>query len=173
MNKFYQARIFDGLDRAREMGLETYRDLIRFWTEEKRKAVRQSLRWSQAKVRDALARVRDWSGGVDEAATPVIAYIDGGRWSARCECGNREYVTSADPIFFCHECGNREFAQQARRVYFPEHHKQIEKELLKRPVPFEILNTQDAASVHPTLRLDWYSDMTLKDLKQQNKEFGL
>lgn len=74
-----------------------------------------------------------WNG-IEGDDLPVEAFIDYGRWLARCYCGNVEYVTPTDPIFFCHSCGNSHVSGKSRPVIFPKRYKDIENAMLKREV---------------------------------------
>lgn len=78
-------------------------------------------------------------GGVEGNENHVIAYIDAGRWLAMCQCGNIEYVTASDPIFFCHNCGNKDVDGKSKPVIFPkpEYVAMIENAMLKREVELD------------------------------------
>ena len=120
--------------------------------------------------------LRPWTGKVCKAPS-IRAYINGGRWLARCECGNVDYVTPDDPIFYCFICGNQAQSGRARPVVFPKNRKKIEAALLARPVrdeTYQALPTQSALAARPLkgLRRDWNGE-TVKELLAANKEAGL
>ena len=114
-----------------------------------------------------------WTGQVLDAPT-ILAFIEAGRWSARCECGNQEYVTPADPIFFCHACGNLQYGRAARPVIFPNEsdRKSIEAALLERAVtPGLALTPIDRARTAkpgvPGLERAWQPGRKAKELRSE------
>jgi len=113
----------------------------------------------------------------DSKAKPVHAEINAGRWIAQCpDCAGAEAVSAEEPIFFCFSCGNERIGGKLRRVQFPEHFKEIEAELLKRPVRLmagrdEIAKMLDA--IPERLPRAWTPDETIEDLQEQNREAGL
>jgi hypothetical protein len=142
-------------------------------------------------IRDMRSRIVYWSQKMGKpwngkvcGGPVVVAFIENGRWLGQCECGNIEYATPEDAIFFCNLCGNIEQGFRARPVKFPEEieRQAIEAALLKRPIivderiPFVNFPTQKAAAAAPKipgLRRDWRPGMKGKDLAKQNKEAGL
>jgi hypothetical protein len=116
--------IKDGNDRAKEMGVSTYRELINLFTDLRRaeQMKRRLFKPSGSKAREKQIReamqIPGWTGNIRSDAKPAKAAVDGGRWLAQCECGNYEVVTPTDPIMFCHQCGNKDFGHDARPVEF-------------------------------------------------------
>lgn len=107
-------KIYTGNDRAHELKLKNYRDLIHYLC--KKSGER-------------------WNGQLNPNAEPVTAFIDWGRWAWQCECGNGMYAEPSDPIGFCDQCGNVfTGGDYARPVLFPENRKEIEVALLEREV---------------------------------------
>lgn len=104
-------KIYTGNDRAHELHLKNYRELIAY-----------------------LCRKNGekWNGQIDPDAAPANAFIDWGRWAWACECGNQMYAEPADPIGFCDQCGNVFANGLARPILFPENRKEIENALLER-----------------------------------------
>lgn len=104
---------------------------------------------------------------------PVLARVDFGRWIADCECGGAEAVDLSEPIFYCFTCGNGDTGGAPRLVIFPKNMKDIEAELLKRPVierrgRNEIERAFQAVPAVGQLSRSWTPDETLDDLKKQN-----
>lgn len=106
-------KIFSGNDRAKELNLKNYRDLIYFL---------------------CAKSCERWNGKIDENATPAYAFIDWGRWAWSCECGNQMYAEPRDPIGFCDQCGNVFTNGSARPVIFPDNVQDIEAALMEREV---------------------------------------
>lgn len=157
-------KIYDANDRA----LEEHQMLRAPYTDHRQRITALSARITPS-----------WKGNVVEAPT-VEAYIDHSRWSAACECGGREYVTPADPIFFCHSCGNSLVDRSARKVIFPpaKEREKIEKLLLARPIQLAAGRTpidqaRGAVALIPGLDRSWNPGTTVKELEIQNKEAGL
>lgn len=108
---------------------------------------------------------------------PVMAFVSFGIWIAICECNGAEYVAPGEP-FYCQSCGNNATGGAPRPVEFPADAKEIESELLKRPVivgagrnEFERTQRQRAAinDERGWLSRTWLPSETLSDLKKQNK----
>ena len=111
-----------------------------------------------------------WTGQVVDSPA-VVAFIHFSSWVARSDCGNLEYVTPADRIFFCHACGNLQINRAARPVIFPadDERQAIEAALLDRsttpglaitPIDQARLATADV----PDLDRSWQPDETADDL---------
>jgi len=113
---------------------------------------------------------------------PVVAFIDFGRWSAKCGCnpGAQEYVTPGENIFFCFHCFNHANGGHPRPVKFPSDKKrlEIEKLLMDRPVDDSVGGTKlskalNAKPLIKTARGDlgraWTPDETPAVLRRQNK----
>ncbi len=159
-----QIKIFDGTDRAKELGFETFDELIIGFSN----MMIEKLMHAGLKIE--AAKVKRWNGSSNESASPAIAYINGGRWLGTCPiCGSTEYVASIRPILFCHTCHNDDIQQAARPVVFPPEAEKILIELtllenemelpneLKQIVN-EINSTELARIARPQdgfARLDW------------------
>lgn len=146
-------KIYDGDDRAAEMGEPDFDALIRAFTEKQVRAVENNLHMASAKKRDALAKIPHWNGQVDAETAPLKAYINGGRWLVRCDCGGVEMPSRSRGYVFCHECGN-DGKGSARRVDFPKDLKKVEAAVLKNAPAIEQgdMNSQRAAMLFPTVR---------------------
>lgn len=101
------------------------------------------------------------------------AFVDFGRWMARCDCGQHNYVDPDEPVFFCARCGNGN-SGLARPVIFPIDHEMIEAILLERAVVRNpnAKNAIEAARlakpVLPFLPRSWYPGQTAADLRAMN-----
>lgn len=96
-------------------------------------------------------------------AEPVLAFVDGSRWLARCPntvCGGAERVNFETGLFFCCECRNAHVGHDYLRVTFPSQKQrdQIEAMLLQR--------------ADWRVRA-WRPGETIADLKAQNREHGI
>lgn len=113
---------------------------------------------------------------------PVTAYIDFGRWSAKCECdpGAQEYVTPGENIFFCFHCFNEANGGHSRPVKFPSDKKRLEIEqlMMERPVDDSVGGTKLSKALnakpliktpHGDLGRAWMPDETPAALRRQNK----
>lgn len=116
------------------------------------------------------------------------AYIDWGRWSARCpNCGGTEYVDPGECIFYCFNCGNGDIDNDLRPVSFIPWRPALEKEIMKRPV--DVINgmgpIESARHARPRLKLpdgpisqSWPLDHdkprpTLAQVKAFNRKWGI
>ena len=140
----------------------------------------------RARLRGMFARMsakyRNIKFDEREHGKPVKAFIDFGRWSARCECGGSEYVTYADPVFYCFSCCNRETGGRLRPVTFPARRDVIEQLVLERPVDDRrgltdderalnarpLVGVQENGQALPLSR-SWTPDESITDLRRQNK----
>lgn len=87
------------------------------------------------------------------------AYVNRGRWLARCPfCPSIQHVSKTDPWFFCADCLNTAADNQAIPVRWNDHHEKIEAALLARP--------------YVTTR-NWEPHETAKDLHDENKAHGI
>ncbi len=110
-----EKKIVNGGDIARRDGMGSYREWLK----------RAAFRFGH--------RFRD---EVDEEAVPVHAFMDYGRWVARCPvCGGAEYIDPDDPVFFCLSCGNAAIGGRLRKVKMPRHWRLAERAALSRPIP--------------------------------------
>ena len=103
---------------------------------------------------------------------PVYAFVNNGRLLARCGCGNHEYVSAQERIFFCMQCGN-ENSGVARPVVFPQDWEKIEAALIARPIfPGPGLDEVQAVfrsrPVMPAWKRNWTPDITLEQLLVEN-----
>lgn len=96
-------------------------------------AKREKAKSTRERIRKLATK---WALHLDEkiAGKPVKARLDFGRWLADCECGGAEAVDPGDPVFFCVSCGNERTSGKLRRVVFPSDYKQIEKDVMARPL---------------------------------------
>lgn len=140
-------KIFSGTDRAVELGLTSFRDLLNTLAEK-----------AGVKVVNGLAK------------KSVLARVDFGRWIADCECGGAGYVDPSDPVFLCTACGNLSSGGKFRPVIFPPDRQGIEVELLKRnviarspsPHPTQVALTSTPSI--PGLTRSWTPGESLTDL---------
>lgn len=152
-------RILTGDDRATEFGDKSYERMV------KRMSKKADVPWN----------------GIKGKVAPVQAYINGGRWLARCDaCGSVFYVTPSDPFFYCLECGNEQLGGNSRPVTFPSDDKREKIELLLRRRPVQLRKkkgrkTQLAAGALPLtgLRRDWYPGTEVSELKAANAAAGI
>ena len=88
-----------------------------------------------------------------------------GRWVADCPegCGNALCVSEAEPYFLCHICGSPANGGRWYRVGFPAAKRQIERELLKRPLNHARL---------PATR-NWRPGETVEQLVEENRRHGV
>jgi hypothetical protein len=111
---------------------------------------------------------------------PIDASLNFGRWIATCECAGAEYVTPADPVFWCCACGNADIGGRLRPVRFPSHREEIEALVLERPV--ESLRgfsaDERAMNARPTVKVagrgplsrSWEPGETVAELRRQNRD---
>lgn len=114
---------------------------------------------------------------VSVSGNAAMAFISFGIWIAQCECNGAEYVAPGEP-FYCQSCGNNATGGSPRPVQFPDDAKEIEVELLRRPVTAgagrnEFERNQRQRAVIQTesgwLSRTWLLGETLNDLREQNK----
>lgn len=157
-----QTKIFNGTDRARELGFDSFDELITGFS------TMLIAKLMQSGLKSKAGKVKLWDGSVNEAALSAIAYINGGRWLATCPvCWSTEHVAPDRPILFCHTCHNEDIKQAARPVAFPADRLQIEQTLLQNELELpnelkmivqEIDSTEIARIAIPQsgfARLDW------------------
>lgn len=148
-------KIYTGTDKARELGMSTYRDMM--------------IEMAKVSGKNVLSIVSNTF-----ANSPVYARVDFGRWLADCECGGATYVDFNDDFFFCVLCGNTNHDGKLRKVIFPPNRAEIEEELLKRQVK-ERLGTfgTDAAlnAVGPISR-SWNPGETIETLIEQRERMN-
>jgi hypothetical protein len=77
-----------------------------------------------------------------DTTTPVIAFLDHGRWLGECGlwddsrariCKNAQFVDPDDHRFYCITCKNAEVSGQWREVTWPEDTDVIEEPLVELP----------------------------------------
>lgn len=115
---------------------------------------------------------RGWDG-VSVEGEAVLAFINAGRWVARCKvCANVNYVSWKTKILYCCECGNGG-GEAAYPVQFPEDREAIEAELLKREVVLTryARNKVEAAlnsqAVVAGLGRNWRQGISVEDLVRE------
>lgn len=154
-------RIYNGADRAHELGFKTYRDFM-----------------------TALSkRINlEWGGEVDEDPKHALkAFIVDGRWAAECECGESYYVDPSDPIGYCYgKCGNAVLDGKARKIIFPpeDERAMIETVLLERelegvPTAISRLGTQAALArniIHPKVLPRNWDGQTVDELRREHEK---
>lgn len=108
----------------------TLEDLVE---RDRQESVNAWLLWKAAEALQAGKIQWMWDGSTVQGE-PVKAFINNGRWLARCKvCANPMYVSWQTPNFYCPECGNGG-STAAWSVEFPDEREQIEEALLHRPV---------------------------------------
>ena len=89
----------------------------------------------------------------------VIAYINYGRWIAKCPwCNGADFVFKNEPYYFCFSCLNRAVDNKRIEVIFPKNINAIEQILLKRPLE---------------INQNWLPEETIADLEKENKANGV
>ena len=145
----------------------------------KRDGCASAAQWVQMLAEQSIKRGRfqvNWDG-VHVGGAPVQAFVDFGRWMARCNCGQHNYVDPDEAIIFCARCGNGNCGM-ARPVMFPLEWVLIEGLLLARPVvknPLaknEIEDARLAKPVFPFLPRSWYPGQNVADLRTMNSMHG-
>lgn len=96
-------------------------------------------------IRRQNARAGLGDGTLSEAGS-IAAYIDGGKWMARCVCGAGVAVLIDHAFGACAECG-----RVYRSVIVPANRPALEAELLRRRVGSRF----------------WYPGETVEDLAEQ------
>lgn len=136
--------------------------------------------WILAICADAIKQKRISRGWDGEAISGegVYAFVNNGRWLARCKvCDTPMYVSPTTPVFYCSECGNGG-SQSAWPVQFPENREDIEAALLERevsvPTTRKARNQIEAAlnsiPVIPGLGRDWRPGVTVDQLRLENRD---
>lgn len=116
--------------------------------------------------------------GEHVGGAPAVAFVDFGRWLARCECGQHNYVDPHDAVMFCARCGNGN-SGLARPVMFPANRAEIEKLLLVRPVienPAAKNAVERALLAKPKIAVltrNWFPGQTIADLFEINQTYGV
>ena len=95
---------------------------------------------------------------VPSDASPREAYVDGGNWFVKCECGGCEFVDPKDLVTICCGCWHSGDGHRFRRVVLPENRAAIEAALLRRPDP---------------VTRGWNPGQTVEDLERENHEHGV
>jgi len=91
------------------------------------------------------------------ADQPARAYVNGGNWLWRCECGGCEFVDLDEPVGMCASCWNAHLGHRWRPVILPVEREAIERLLLRRPA----------------VNRNWHEPETVADLARENREHGL
>lgn len=91
------------------------------------------------------------------SAFAVTAYVSGGVWIAKCECGGAEFVDFDLPLFMCSSCWNEDDGHAWRSVDLPKPivRAAVEAVLLARPAE----RTRS-----------WYVGQVVADLVFENEE---
>lgn len=129
-------------------------------------------------IKNGLFQLR-WDGE-HVGGAPIVAYVDFGRWLARCECGQCNYVDPDDPVMYCARCGNQNNGL-ARPVIFPPpaDRKMIENALIQRTVNENpaAMNIVQAALLatpkNPVLTRNWYPGQSVESLIEVNSMNGV
>ena len=88
-----------------------------------------------------------------DGTKPILAYVNQGRWIAKCECGGAEIIWS-EGLFMCQSCWNSAYKHNFRPVVFPEQRAEIEYILDMRPL----------------MNRHWLLGETIAQLKAENEE---
>lgn len=116
-----------------------------------------------------------WDGRAVEGE-PVLAFVNNGRWGARCKvCHAPQYVSWETPILFCVECGNGN-SGKAWGVLFPEDRLEIEAALLKREMVIDesrlvrnmVELAMQAKPKVPSLPRNWRMGISAAQLVEEN-----
>ena len=135
-------KIYTATDRAKELGFSTYLEML-----------------------EGILKIKISRDICDEH---VVAFVDKGRWIAKCDkCPSHGYVCEEEG-FFCAGCRNAAHNGKLRPVLFPTNKGEIEEELLKRKVnyPAGMFGTQ-AALNSDGLPQSWKPGETMEDLEKQ------
>lgn len=117
-----------------------------------------------------------WDGETVEGE-PVRAFINNGRWGARCKvCNSPQYVSANTAVLFCVECGNGN-SGKAWGVEFPAEREEIETALLAREVVIDesrlIRNIVELSfSVRPKvpgLARHWRTGIRVEEIEQETE----
>lgn len=151
----------------------TLEDLV---TRDQKTSVEDWILWACAKSVEAKKILQGWDGhSID--GEPVLAFVNNGRWLARCKvCGNPMYVSYQTPVAYCSECGNGG-TYVAFPVAFPVDREEIEAALLTRKVVVRegqyirndvewALNSRPAI---PGLGRNWRPGITVQQLQEANE----
>jgi hypothetical protein len=104
--------------------------------------------------------------GAELGDTPVLAYVNHGRWVADCVdplCGGALCVDREYPYYLCVTCGNARQDGAWLRVTFPEDADAIEALLLRRP----------ARDGWEATNRNWLPGTTLEELEAENTANGV
>lgn len=152
-------KIYDLTDKAKEEGFDTPEDYHRGF------------------VRKARAEkfLQPWTGRTTKS-NPVFAFVDRGRWIAKCECGAAEWC-APEHLYWCFECGNLETDGKARPVKFPTDKDDIEAELLKRDIIIgagktPIQKTLAARPAVERLGREWRRGEKMRQLIKQREDMN-
>lgn len=137
--------------------------------------------WLLMKCEEAIkaGKIKTGWDGTSVEGEPVYAFVNNGRWLARCKvCGNPVYVSPQTPIFYCPECGNGG-SGSAWGVQFPDERESIEAALLKRPVELvkskrmirnDVERAFNERPVVSGLTRNWLPGKSLDELRAENAE---
>ena len=131
---------------------------------------------SVSMLRVAEGKIEKAWDGTSVSDEAVEAMVNTGRVGAECiYCGKHEYVSFAEPIFFCMDCGNAN-SGAAMRVTFPQDWAEVEAALIARPIfPGPGLDEVQAVfrsrPVMRELKRNWKAGVTAKELKAENSHY--
>lgn len=143
-----------------------------------RDGVENGRAWLLLKCSEAIKAKKfslPWDGETVEGE-PALAFINNGRWGARCKiCNAPQYVSVQTPVLFCTECGNGN-SGKAWKVAFPEERERIEAALLAREVAVDksrlIRNVVELAMhARPKkagLGRNWRMGISVEELEEEN-----
>ena len=155
-------KIYDGDDKAREMGYPDFESFVTLFPQKRRGLV--------------PSRLKAWNGKTVDTPS-VQAHISGGRWMVQCPCGAYSYVCRRKPIHWCMVCGNDGIGA-AVPVIFPDDADEIEQILLQRPVQVGYSDQPTQAAMQavplvPGLRRDWFPGQSVAWLITINQAHGV
>lgn len=143
-------KIFDGEDKAKELGYLNYVDMVLELASIKNKQI------SNEAIKN----------------NPVYARIDFGRWLADCECGAANYISRSNlNFYYCVTCGNIMTNGKVRSVVMPDNFQEIEIELLRRKVfnKFGLSGTNGAMNSIGPISRSWSPGETIEMLIAQRE----
>lgn len=139
-----------------------------------RRDVRDWILWMCEKS-IAAGKIRCRWDGQSVQGDPIQAFVNSGRWLARCkECKTPIYVSWRISVLYCPECSNGG-SVSAWPVEFPENRQEIEAELMKRAVVSSLgvpLRNEIELALHsrplvPGLGRDWLPGESVEQLRAE------
>ena len=149
-------KILDGNDIAKLHGLEDYEDWMK-----------------NAHKLDKSGNAFRWNGKIARGPS-YKAFIERGRWIAKCDCGAALWVCPDYKIGYCHECGCDSSNGAARPVLFPNNIDEIAKALEERPMKEikgggAVSRRLNARPVIKGVGLNWHPGESPNKLRKQHK----